>query len=80
MSDNIINLKMSDPQAASGEGLTYEKACKIRSIGTYAGSGIIALAALLKFIHAAGESLTLRIIVTCVSFIILAALMVLEER
>ena len=72
---------MSDPQGANGgEGLTYEKACKIRSISIYAASGLLVLAAILKFIHAVGESLSLRIIVLCVFLMLLAALMVLEER
>ena len=72
----------SQPQNSSGpiEGFTYEKAIKVRSIGQYVCAGLLVLAAILKFIHAVGEDLSLRVIVACLFFIALAALIVLEER
>ena len=68
----------SDPN--SGEGLTYEKAVKARSIGQYVCAGLLVLAALLKFIHAVGEDLSLRILIACLFFVAIAVLFVLEER
>ena len=65
-------------QAADSEGLTYEKASKIRVISSYVGSALLILVCILKIISVA-DAPPIRIFITCFYLIALAVIMSLVE-